>query len=70
MTEYHKENTTYRIVPRGKLWFMQQHDQTKGTKTIDPWFDLGPGYKSRSDARSALYGRVPLKPKQAEPVEA
>lgn len=60
-TVYHKQDPDYRVVCRGRNWFTQRKHGEKGTKTVDPWHDLGPAKVSQAEAVAAMYVSVPLK---------
>lgn len=58
-TEYHRQDDSYRIIIRGKQWFVQQSDGMPGSKTRDPWFNIGRPRATKAEAKAAMYGIKP-----------
>lgn len=63
-TVYHEENENFRVVIRGRNWYVQERlYPDKGTKTQDPWADIDrSSMNSQAEAIGYMYGLCPKKP--------
>lgn len=58
--QYTKDNFHRMISIANGLWRVQRHEDEKGTRTFDPWFNLGPAV-DRVTAQALLNSHEPLK---------
>lgn len=59
---YHKQSEVYRVVQRGKQYYMQHKGDTYliGTREHDPWYDCGKAREDINTALGAMYTRLPM----------
>lgn len=60
---YHKQDETYRVMQRGRLFYVQRSDGLQNTRESQAWQDLGKPKDSFAEAQAAMYVFKPLREK-------
>lgn len=59
----HKQSVMYRVIQRGKLYFVQHKGDANITSSRehDPWYDIGKAREDVNAALGAMYTRLPMR---------
>lgn len=57
----HKQSMIYRVIQRGKLYFVQHKGEGNPSREADPWYDIGKAREDVDAALGAMYTRLPMR---------